>query len=60
MEDYHEIQLVCIYQEGNGVVDELGKFGHGVMRLVEWKDVRLLPSLMQVVMEREHNFNDAI
>ena len=60
MDDYHEIQVARIYWEGNGVADELVVFGHGVMSLVEWKDVGLLPSSMQVVMERDRTFNNSI
>ena len=60
MEDYHEIQVAHIYWEGNGVADELAEFGHGVISSVEWKDVGLLPSSMQVVMEKEHTFNNYI
>ena len=42
------------------MADELAEFGHGVMNSVEWKGVGLLPSSMQVVMERESTFNNSI
>jgi hypothetical protein len=60
IEDYHKIQVVHIYWERNGMGDELAEFGHGVMSLVEWVDVRSLPSSTQVVMERDHTFNNYI
>ena len=60
MEDYHEIQVAHIYWKWNGVADELAEFGHGVMSSVEWNDVALLPSSMQVVMEMESTFNNSI
>ena len=54
MEDYHKIQVAHIYREGNGMADELAEFGHGVISLVEWEDVRSFPESTQVVMERDY------
>ena len=58
MEDYQDIYMAHIYQEGNNVADDLSKVGHGVTWLAEWDDVSLLPSSTQVVMERECIFNN--
>lgn len=44
MVDHHKIQVAHIYWEGNGMADELAKFSHGFMRLVEWEDIPLLSS----------------
>ena len=60
IEYYHEIHVARIYQEGNGIEDELEKFGHGVKQFIEWEEVILLPQSMQVMIERECTFNNAI
>ncbi len=60
MEDYHEIYMAHIYREQNGIVNELAQFVHFFMQLVEWETIRSFPSSTQLVMEREHTFNNAI
>lgn len=58
MEDYQDIRVAHIYQEGNNVADDLTKVDHGVMRLIISNKVSLLPSSNQIVMEREFTFNN--
>ena len=58
IEDYHEIHMAHIYQEGNNMVDDLAKAGHGVTRLAKWDDINLLPSSTKIMMERECTFNN--
>ena len=48
------------YREGFGMVNELEKFGDGFRDLMEWEDIRMLPSSMQLVMERERTFKNSI
>ena len=60
MEYFQEIHVAHLYQEGNGVVDGLDKFGNDITHLVEWDDIRRLPSSNEFVMERECTFINCI
>ena len=57
MEEYHEIQMDNIYNEGNGMVGQLAKFEHNVTRLTKWEDINLVPSSTKLLMKHECNSN---
>ena len=53
IEGCQEIHMDHISCEGNGVADELEKYGHNITQIIKWKDVRQTPSSTQVIMERK-------
>ena len=49
-----------IYQEGNGVADELANLGHSVTRLTECDEISLIPSSTKLLIKHESTSNTII